>query len=62
MSNICEHDELSILKDKWVLIMFFFFNYVCENNGQDMVLVLNETYFDLFGVIIRSMQVDILIK
>ena len=43
----------------------FFFNYVCENNEQDMVLVLSEAYFDLsflFGVIIRSLQVDSLIK
>ena len=44
--------------------VFFFFNYVCENNGLDMVLVLSgaAAYFDLFCLVIRSLQVDILIK
>ena len=31
--------------------VFFFFNYVCENNGQDMVLVLSGAYFDLFCLV-----------
>ena len=40
----------------------FFFNCSCKNNGQDMVLVLSGAYFDLFCLVIRSLQVDILIK
>ena len=44
--------------------VFFFFNYVCENNGKDMGLSTKRSILRsfLFDVIIRSLQVDILIK
>ena len=44
------------------VLFFFLLNCSCENNGQDMVLVLSGAYFDLFCLVIRSLQVDILIK
>ena len=45
---ICERDEQQMSPDN-----AFFFSPVCENNGQDMVLVINEAHFDLFCLVYK---------